>query len=133
MLNDWEKVFIDYLDLTEFELTKDGDDFRLVDKQGGNFFNDEDDIFSTATEIFDRMDIIISDYYINSFEEIFDSCEELQDEEMPFSCEEWLNYISNHSNIFCDYEDDIKVLEMIVYHSDEINLNNVYEWLTADW
>ena len=63
MKNTYEKLFDEFLDLTEFRLLKHKDGtFSLEDQQCANLGDIEDDRFTSASEILDRMDIYIQDY-----------------------------------------------------------------------
>ena len=78
--NKWEKLFDEFLDLTEFRLIKHkGNDvecdpwiWSIVDLQGANLGNIEGDRFSDAQGILDRMDIYINDYFIQDIEDLLE-------------------------------------------------------------
>ena len=54
--NKYEKLFDDFLDLTEFTLVKYPDGFGLKDRQGGNLGDIESDRFMNASQIADGME-----------------------------------------------------------------------------
>ena len=63
--NRWEDLFEGFLDLTEFTLIKYSDGWGLYDRQCGNLGDIESDRFDNASDIFDRMDTYITDYFYN--------------------------------------------------------------------
>ena len=126
--NQWEKLFEEFLDITEFSLVKHKDGWGLYDLQGADLGGISYDRFTTAEQIFDRMGIYIDDYYINDIEnevlsddETFDDYEDLvgilgaklDDNSLS---EDMRRTIEHHYNIMC----------MIVHYCNEINLNNCY-------
>jgi hypothetical protein len=129
--NKWEKLFDEFLDLTEFTLVKHQNDWNratdeyghwsLVDNQGGNIGNIEGDRFSSATQILERMDIYIHDYIITDIEELA--------EENGVDISDWdgwgWDYLLSYRDKFpqdCQHEFDL--LEMICFGFEEINLEN---------
>lgn len=119
MKNKYEKLFDDFISTTDFKLVKYSDGFGLVDLQGANLGDIEEDRFETAEDVFDRMDIYINDYYLN------DICELLHDRDIeatwPFTCED---YLKNAKYLLPEYPWDFEILDMICYHANEINLEN---------
>ena len=126
--NKWEKLFDEFLNLTEFTLVKHSDDYNkmtdeygywsLIDNQGGNIGNIEGDRFSSAEHIFDRMEIYVEDYIATPIEEELAgkgvNTEELYSLEDMLVCKK----------VLPDSQWDFDVLDMICYHADEINLEN---------
>lgn len=129
--NKYETLFDQFLDLTEFSLVRHQNDYNkytdeyghwsLIDIQGADLGHIEGDRFESAVQILDRMDIYIQDYLIESIEDI------LEDE---FDVD-----ISNYSSwsdllelarkyLSYDYGWSVDVLDMIVNHHNEINLEN---------
>lgn len=129
--NKYEKLFDEFLELTEFRLVRHQNDYNkytdeyghwsLIDLQGADLGNIEGDRFESAAQILDRMDIYIRDYLIESIKDI------LEDE---FNVD-----ISNYSDwsdllelakkyLSYDYGWSIDVFDMIVNHPHEINLEN---------
>ena len=142
--NKWEKLFEEWLDLTEFSLIKhknpklilsykdlDGNPveeihegiWSICDRQGANLGNIEEDRFDNARQILERMDIYINDYI---FDDLASCWEEENDEDYPYgypwSAEEWLKLRDRMPNN--QYEMDL--CDMIANHFDEINLENIY-------
>ena len=142
--NKWEKLFEEWLDLTEFSLIKhknsklilsykdlDGNPVKeihegiwsIYDRQGANLGNIEEDRFDNARQILDRMEIYIIDY-------IFEDLENCWDEEVnedypyghPWSTEEWLKLRDRMPN----NQFEMDLCDMIANHFDEINLENIY-------
>lgn len=129
--NEWEAYFEGWLELTEFTLIKHNDGWGLYDRQGGNLGDIEDDRFESAEEIFDRMDAYINDYLFEDLENELEAYDvNMEGREIPWSAAEWLDLrreISDDNQKFFDeHKWEFGVLETIVNHTDEINLENVY-------
>ena len=117
MKNTYEKLFDEFLNITEFVLLKHKDGtFSLEDRQYANFGNIEDDRFETASEVLDRMDIYIQDYLVVDIEDALD------EESIAIDCD-WKEY-GKYRDLIPDYEFDFDLLDMIVNHSNEVDLNN---------
>lgn len=117
MKNTYEKLFDDFLNITEFLLLKHKDGtFSLEDRQRANFVNIEDDRFETASEVLDRMDVYIQDYLVVDIEDALD------EESIAIDCD-WEEY-GKYRDLIPDYRFDFDLLDMIVNHSNEVDLNN---------
>lgn len=123
--NQYEKLFDEYLELTEFTLIKCKSDsnkeafWRVKDRQGGNFGDIENDVFNSAEMILDRMDIYINDYIIEALEAIADESEI----ELPeHNC--WSDILKYRHLFPDDSQNDLDMLDMICNHPKEINLEN---------
>ena len=117
MQNTYEKLFDEFLDLTEFRLLKHKDGtFSLEDQQCANLGDIEDDRFTSASEILDRMDIYIQDYLIRDIEDALD------EKSIEIDCV-WGEY-GKYRDVIPDYKFDFDLLDMIVNHSNEVDLNN---------
>lgn len=117
MKNTYEKLFDEFLSITEFRLLKHKDGtFSLEDQQCANLGDIEDDRFASASEILDRMDIYIQDYLIEDIEDALD------EESIEIDCD-WKEY-GKYRDLIPDYRFDFDLLDMIVNHSNEIDLNN---------
>ena len=117
MKNTYEKLFDEFLSITEFRLLKHKDGtFSLEDQQCANLGDIEDDRFASASEILDRMDIYIQDYLIEDIEDALD-------EESITIDWDWKEY-GKYRDLIPDYRFDFDLLDMIVNHSNEIDLNN---------
>ena len=117
MKNTYEKLFDEFLSITEFRLLKHKDGtFSLEDQQCANLGDFEDDRFASASEILDRMDIYIQDYLIEDIEDALD------EESIEIDCD-WKEY-GKYRDLIPDYGFDFDLLDMIVNHSNEIDLNN---------
>lgn len=129
--NKWEKLFDEFLDLTEFTLVRHQNDYNvrtderghwsLIDNQGANLGDIESDRFENASQILERMDIYIDDYIITDIEELA--------EENNINLSDWeswgWDYLLSYRDKFpqdCQYEFDL--LDMICNHFEEINLEN---------
>ena len=118
MQNTYERLFDEFLDLTEFRLLKHKDGtFSLEDRQCANLGDIEDDRFTSASEILDRMDIYIQDYIVEALSDILD--------ETGISLEEdtWEGLLECRDKV-PEADWDFDVLDMIVNHSDKVDLNN---------
>ena len=117
MKNTYEKLFDDFLNITEFLLLKHKDGtFSLEDRQRANLGNIEDDRFETASEVLDRMDVYIQDYLVVDIEDALD------EESIAIDCD-WEEY-GKYRDLIPDYRFDFDLLDMIVNHSNEVDLNN---------
>ena len=117
MQNTYEKLFDEFLDLTEFLLLKHKDGtFSLEDQQCANLGDIEDDRFETASEVLDRMDVYIQDYLVADIEDALD------EESIAIDCD-WKEY-GKYRDLIPDYRFDFDLLDMIVNHSNEVDLNN---------
>ena len=117
MRNTYEELFDEFLALTEFRLLKHKDGtFSLEDRQRANLGNIEDDRFETASEVLDRMDIYIQDYLAAGIEDA------LNEESITIDCD-WKEY-GKYRDFLPDYGFDFDLLDMIVNHSNEVDLNN---------
>lgn len=117
MKNTYEELFDEFLALTEFRLLKHKDGtFSLEDRQCANLGDIEDDRFETASEVLDRMDIYIQDYLIRDIEDALD------EKSIEIDCV-WEEY-GKYRDVIPDYKFDFDLLDMIINHPDEIDLNN---------
>ena len=117
MKNTYEELFDAFLNITEFRLLKHNDGtFSLKDRQCANLGDIEDDRFTSASEILDRMDIYIQDYLITDIEDA------LNEDSITIDCD-WKEY-EKYRDLIPDYEFDFDLLDMIVNHSNEVDLNN---------
>ena len=117
MKNTYEKLFDEFLSITEFRLLKHKDGtFSLEDQQCANLGDIEDDRFASASEILDRMDVYIQDYLIEDIEDALDEAS------IAIDCD-WKEY-GKYRDLIPDYRFDFDLLDMIVNHSNEVDLNN---------
>lgn len=125
MQNTYEKLFDEFLDLTEFRLLKHNDGtFSLEDQQCANLGNIEDDRFTSASEVLDRMDVYIQDYIVEALSDTLDETEISLEEDTWEGLLECRNKIPG-----ADW--DFDVLDMIINHPDKVDLNNC-DYLLAD-
>lgn len=117
MKNTYEKLFNEFLNITEFRLLKHKDGaFSLEDQQCANLGDIEDDRFTSASEILDRMDIYIQDYLIADIEDALD------EKSIEIDCD-WEDY-GQYRKDLPDYKFDFDLLDMIINHPDKVDLNN---------
>ena len=117
---DFTDLFVNFLYSTEFALDKDEDGYYLVDLQGANLGNINEDRFQSAEEIFDRMEVYIEDYFVDDLED----WAEYYKIELPGSYEEMLHFIDDNDEYpLTDNEKySYEVLDMVVNHYDDIDL-----------
>ena len=120
--NKYEKLFDEFLDLTEFTLVKHQNDWSLIDNQCGNIGDIEGDRFKSATEILDRMDCYTEDYIVRPIEQEleFQAIDSVVRLRALCSWEDILEYRHCLPNNQWDFD----VLDMICNHFEEINLEN---------
>lgn len=117
MKNTYEKLFDEFLNITEFRLLKHKDGaFSLEDQQCANLGDIEDDRFTSASEILDRMDIYIQDYLIADIEDALD------EKSIEIDCD-WEDY-GQYRKDLPDCKFDFDLLDMIINHPDKVDLNN---------
>lgn len=125
-MKDYNKIFRDWLDLTEFELVKHGNRYGLRDLQGGNLGDIESERFTEARCILDGMDPYIEDYLV---EPIY-CCVCPDNEAYPDG--DWDRFVDiarQYAREFDihDSDYDIEMLDMICNHFEEVNIDEVYE------
>lgn len=129
MKNKWEKLFNEFMELTEFGLVKyDNGSWGVEDFQRANLGNIEGDRFYSAMQIFDRMDVYIEDYFLRDIDDLLD--EKNIEIDWDFTCEA---YLKNAKDLLPDVAWEFEVLDMICNHFDEIDLNNCFYEEKEDW
>ena len=117
MKNTYEELFDAFLNITEFRLLKHNDGtFSLEDRQCANLGDIENNRFETASEVLDRMDVYIQGYLAAGIEDALD------EESITIDCD-WKEY-GKYRDFLPDYGFDFDLLDMIVNHSNEVDLNN---------
>lgn len=139
--NKWEQLFEDFLDTMGFTLVKHkGSDeeynpFRwsLIDKSWLSLNYIEFDMFADAEGIIERLDCYIDDcFYADLKDEIRAYGVDLDGRALPDGAEEWLALRNSQefyekNKRYCDeHKFEFDVLDMIVNHADEINLEECY-------
>lgn len=142
-MKNYTELFEQFLDMIEFTLVKhknpmlvlkyknlDGNDmveehngvWSLHDRQGANLGNIEQDRFDNARQIIDRLDIYTNDYIVRAIEEYL----EFDGIGLPdhYCC--WEDLLEKRHLVGSDIAWDFDVLDMIVNHADEINLEECY-------
>ena len=128
--NKWEKLFDEFLDLTEFTLVKHKPNdyeynpacWSLIDNQGGNIGDIEGDRFTSAGQILDRMDSYIEDYIVDPLERTLD-INNIDDFYRLVNLCGWED-ILEYRPFLPDNKWSFDVLDMICHHFEEINLEN---------
>ena len=130
--NRWESLFEDFLDVTEFKLIKYTDGWGLYDRQGGNLGDIEDDRFESASDILDRMDAYIVDYFYYDLEDELEAYDvNMEGREIPEGAQDWIDlrkdeeFCNNNQGYVNNHAFEFNVLDMIVSHTDEIDLENI--------
>ncbi len=129
LLNKWENLFIEFLDMTEFSLQKriDTDDvecYGVQDLQCANLAGIEQDFFYSASNVLERMEVYEEDYIVKDILECM--------EEIGAQCEynQWADLLKYRSKL--PYNQlDFDFIDMICHHSQDIDINNVYSFLKA--
>ena len=126
--NKYEKLFDEFLELTEFKLVRHQNDYNeytdeyghwnLIDNQGANLGNIEGDRFKSAVEILDRMDIYIYDYIVEDIQDCLDEAG------YDYYTGNYQGLIEYCRDKLSENKWDLDVLDMICNHFDEINLEN---------
>ncbi len=116
----FNRMFIDFLDLTEFDLIKDENGYGVKDLQGGNLGNIEEDRFTNATEVIDRMDRYIFDYLVNPIlMDVFNG--EEQDCDFGELAQRAITLVKHTCG------DDYDILDVLCNHGEEIDLVEIYK------
>ena len=128
--NKYEKLFDEFLELTEFKLVRHQNDYdeytdeyghwNLIDNQGSNLGNIEGDRFKSAAEILDRMDIYIHDYIVEDIQDCLDEAG------YDYYTGNYQGLIEYCRDKLSENKWDLDVLDMIYNHFDEINLENCF-------
>lgn len=131
--NKYETLFEGFLDLTEFTLIKYKKSWGVRDNQGANLGDIEGDRFKNAEDLIDRMDTYIIDYFYADLEDELSAYKvDLEWREVPYDAIGWLllrddvEFVNKNKKYFDDHSWEFDVLEMIVYHIDEVDLENVF-------
>ena len=120
--NKWEQLLNQFMDLTEFSLIKHKDGWGLYDRQGANLGDIESDRFSNAEQIFERMDVYINDYIIEDIKR----CLAVKGLLPEYEYDGWDDMLINAAPLLPENKFEFDLLDMIINHYDEIDLNNVY-------
>lgn len=126
--NKYEKLFDEFLDFIEVELIKLNENlFKVRDLQEANLGDVESDEFKNATQLIDRLDSYIEDYIIRSVEERLDEIGKYI-ANIPYEdiLRDGRKYLPNSNNDW-----DLDVIDMICYHFNDIDLNNL-TWIKEE-
>lgn len=131
--NKWEELFEQYMDFTDFTLIKYSDGWGIYDRQRSNFGDIESDRFDSAADIFDRMDIYITNYFFVDLENELEDYEvDMEGRDIPWEAYTWLElrndieFYNKNKQYFDDHSFDFDVLDMIANHANEIDLENIH-------
>ena len=130
-INHYTKVFAEMLDVMEFSLDKQIDgNYCLEDEQEGYLGGiDSYRNFTSADEIIDRLGSFLEDYYYRDLEEA--ACEEfgLKASELPYSAEEWVQFLEKdeYESFRAEYFHEYEVMKLISSPSEIINQINLSE------
>lgn len=126
--NKYEKLFDEFLDVTEFRLIRHQNDYNkctdeyghwsVIDLQGADLGHIEGDRFESARDILDRMDIYIHDYIIEDLQECLDEAG------YDYYTDNYQGLIEYCRDKLPENQWELDVLDMICNHPDEINLEN---------
>lgn len=112
-------LFEKMLDLYEFDLEVDDDNFfRVVDRQGGNLGQIEQEQFNTLADIVDRMESYHNDYIVRAFEECLPEIEYSNWGDLYKRLIELAFYKDEDLS---EFEFDVRILDMIVNGGDILN------------
>lgn len=133
-MKDYPTIFREFLGLIEMELVRYEDGYGLIDLQGANLGDIEGDRFQNASDLIDRLDIYINDYYIVDLEEEYTEYFDTPDSESPYhTAEEWCEMFklaafqtSAAAQFISAHLHEFQLLDMIVNHADDVSLDAVY-------
>ena len=125
-LNNWEEMFLDFLEMTEFYLRKkvdedDVDCYGLEDGQLANLGDIESEFFYSASEILDRMETYEYDYIISDLQEC-------ANRELTYN--QWSDLLEYRYQM-PDNQYGFDLIDMICNHPQDIDINKVYNHLNA--
>lgn len=130
--NKWEKLFDEFMDLIEFDLIKHkrnynqfSDDYgiwSIVDKQGGNIGNIENDRFNSAIQFFDRIDSYIQDYIVDPILNEIDT-KNIDDIDRVVEYCDWEDLLE-YKEFLPESIWDFNILNMICNHATDIDFEN---------
>lgn len=117
--NKYEKLFDDFLDLVEFSLVKrNNGEWSVVDQQGVNLGDIESDVFRSASDILDRMEIYENDYIFD------DLAEQIEDKLGSVEYDYYEELLKYRDKMPENYGREFDYVDMICNHADDIDLNN---------
>lgn len=122
MKNEYEELFNNFLDLTEFTLVKYADGWGLIDYQAGNLGGIEGERFENAKQLIDRMDGYISDYLVKPITDCLDVLD------IDDTYINWGMLAEELKGKAGESEADVLMLDAICNHPDEIDLINC-DWI----
>ena len=129
LLNKWEGLFIDFLNMTEFILEKrvdeeDNDCYGLVDLQKVNLGDIESDFFYSAGDILDRMWIYEKDYVVRDLEDC------AKDINIDLKYDFWEDLLK-YRNLMPDNQVDFDLVDMFCNHFEDVDIDKVYNYIVG--
>lgn len=133
-LNKYEQIFEETLDIMEFQVIKhktqteeeDGF-FSLIDLQGGNLGNIENERFTDAEDIAERLGNYIEDYFVSSIQNIL--AEDFKDETFDFGTGSWddlIKYVrEKYPTQINQFGGEIDFLDTLANHMDKVDINKI--------
>ena len=120
----YTEIFSAMLETMEFSLDKhycretNSVSYSLYDLQGANLGDVQSEEFCNATEIIDRLDTYLGDYYFNDLE---DECNDPATSD--FTADDWVQYLDAHDDLKASYLHEYDVMKMISSYSDKVNVD----------
>ena len=114
--------FCEYISFMDFSIGKDQEGFFLEDLQGANLGDIDQDRFTNAVGIIDRLDVYIDDYVYQDLIEDAESAGIVFEKgvnPMNFSFAEWIQFCKENS--IQSYH--LKILEFMEAHLEDVDLD----------
>lgn len=119
ILNLEEQIFVDFLDLIEFDLVKDGQQYALVDRQGANLGEIESRRYERLVDIIDDLSIYVEDYIVAPLTE--------QAQQLHISIPvTWEGFVAIRDKFPAENQWDLQVLQVLTEDYPMINLDKCY-------
>lgn len=128
-LNTYENLFVQMIDLMEFSLNKYEDGYGVINQQCANLGDIENDRFENATSLIDRLSVYINDYIIEDLE---DGLSDIGVDVKYNNYKELLELSRKNIDIDGGYGFDIDLLDMILNHGDEIDIEKAYQYIVEE-
>lgn len=143
MFRKYSGLFSDMLIHIEFKLCKEYDGYCLIDLQGANLGGIEGDRFQSASDVAERLDVYITDYFLNDIADEFEDYGLLNedslfrqrpDHSLPSTCEDWVEFwMTNKTNTkmieFVEsHKFEFDVMDMLANHIDEVDLEAILSY-----
>lgn len=119
ILNLEEQIFVDFLDLIEFDLIKDGQQYALVDRQGANLGEIESRRYERLVDIIDDLSVYVEDYIVAPLEE------QARQLHIPIPVT-WEGFVAIRDKFPAANQWDLQVLQVLTKDYPMINLDKCY-------